>query len=172
MHFLWLAAVLSNLSGSSDTTSSFPLFRVSLTVPVLTNYGFIGAQFQAVGGMPRSSLRFGIQGLGAGDLSLGSHPNSSVGMVHLLIGREFSRTGPFSLQAMGGLGWIEFKNWIPPRTSTGDGSMDESTHPSILLGGNAGISLWRHAGIGLDAGLVLGSRSSMFAGTRIEIGNW
>lgn len=157
---------------AQDTASTFPLFRLSMTMPVITSHKFIGAQFKALGGVPRYAERFGAQLMVAGDLSLGSHPNSNEAMVHLLVGREFSRTGPFSLEAMGGVGLVRYEEWIPPRRSADEGYLQTSNRPSALFEVDAGVSLWRHIGVGLDAGLVLNTRPSAFFGTRVEIGNW
>ncbi|MBK8804725.1 MAG: hypothetical protein IPN71_22210 [Fibrobacteres bacterium] len=168
-----LASLLFAMSPrAQDTASTFPLFRLSMTMPVITSHKFIGAQFKALGGMPRYAERFGVQGMVAGDVSLGSHPNSNEAMVHLLVGREFSRTGPFSLEVLGGIGFVRDEEWIPPRRSADEGALETSNRPSALIEVDAGVSLWRHIGVGLDAGLALNTRPSAFFGTRVEIGNW
>jgi hypothetical protein len=171
--FLLILSIFA-ASRSQANDPDFPVVRASFGAPVIGTRNMIGFEARLAFGSADSPWRFGGQYTWLIDDTYIMTPYKQVGAGHAWSGYEFSRTGPFSAMAYGGLGaaywekrWetYESNNW-PTYKYPG------SWTPSVLVGLDAGLSLWRHVGLSINAGTMIDDQFLLFATAQADIGNW
>jgi hypothetical protein len=170
--FLILGASLCSAE-APDTAS--PVVRFSVGLPVLTNADLFGVDAALLLGSTGSPIRFGVQAIALTDIAIFVSPNAELNAVHGVVGYELSRTGVFSAIAFGGAGmadWVQRGKLISSMDWNQTYERETGYGPSLLVGINAGVSIYRHFGISMTSGLMVNRGPVAFANLQLDAGNW
>ena len=176
MGFLAIVLILGASICSAETPDpGGTVVRASLGLPVLTNGDLFGVDAALLVGSTGSPFRFGVQALSLTDIALFVTPNVELNAIHCVVGYELSRTGVFSAIVFGGAGMA---NWVQRGKLLSSSDWNETYEkqtgygPSLLVGMNAGVSIYRHFGISLTGGVMANNGTTAFTNLQLDAGTW